>query len=87
MVRPKTDRTQITLRLEAHTQARAERVRLAYVDKTPHMRGFLPTLPPMLRLLIERGLDAYEAELGLEPLAHPKAPPKPKAAGKARKAR
>jgi hypothetical protein len=86
MVRPKTDRTQITLRLEAHTQARAERVRLAFVEKTPHMRGFLPTMPPMLRLLIERGLEAYEAELELEPMPHPKAPSKPRAAGKSRKA-
>jgi hypothetical protein len=80
MVRPKTNRTQVTLRIEEHTQARAERVREAYVEAAPQMRGFLPTMPPMLRLLIEKGLDAYEAELGLEPLPLPKPPAKPKAA-------
>lgn len=84
MVRPKTDRTQLTLRIEKHTQDRAERVREAYVEKAPQMRGFLPTLPPMIRLLIEKGLDAYESELGLDPLPLPKQPAKPKARKQAR---
>jgi hypothetical protein len=78
MVRPRTNRTQVTLRIEDHTQERAERVRAAYVEAAPQMRGFLPTVPPMLRLLIEKGLDVYEAELGLEPLPMPKPPPKSK---------
>jgi len=47
---------------------RTERVIEHLLREQPHLRPFLTSLPAMYRLMLERGINAYEAELGLGPM-------------------
>jgi len=65
MGRPPKKTTQASLRIEDGVAERTERVTEALLKREPHLRPFLTSLPAMYRLLLERGLNAYEADLGL----------------------
>jgi len=82
MGRPTKKTTQATLRIEDGVAERTARVTEALLKREPHLRPFVTSLPAMYRLLLERGLNAYEAELGLAapPSEPPAAPPPPAAA-------
>jgi len=63
---------------------RTERVIEHLLREQPHLRPFLTSLPAMYRLMLERGINAYEAELGLGAMDAPEEAPKKPA--KSRKA-
>ena len=79
--RPPTYNKPTNVRIDPRIAARCMRVMAALIEREPAMRSLLTSLPGVLRLLIERGLNAYEADLGLDgPVREPRksVPPRKK---------
>jgi hypothetical protein len=84
MARPrKPNTTQVSVRIDVTVAKRTERVIEGLLQEQPELRPFLTTLASAYRLFLERGLNDYEADLGLRPSATDTEPAKsPKTAAK-----
>lgn len=67
--RPKT--FQVSLRIDDIISARTERIAECMLEQQPALRVVLGSLPAQLRVVIDRGLDALESDMGLPPFAEP----------------
>jgi len=73
---------QVSLRIDDTVGERTARVAERMLEGQPALRVLLGSLPAQLRVVIDRGLEAFEADMGLPPFVEPDddAPPPRKSA-------